>query len=219
MTLPKRLLAIALMVKNDKKVIDIGCDHALLDIYLTHINPEICCIASDKSMAVYQKTKKIIAEKDLSNRIMVVHSDGLKNITITPSDTLVLAGMGTKTILKILTSKVTNRMVIASHNDLYLLRKEITEKQFLIYEEQIVLEKGIYYVIIDFRRGKASYDRLDLEYGPILRYKRDTISMAYFNNMVEQNRKVIDALPIDHPNRESLVSKNSWIEHEILNKF
>ena len=46
MNLSKRLEAVATLVDLDVTVIDVGCDHAYLDIYLT-LNNNNKCIATD----------------------------------------------------------------------------------------------------------------------------------------------------------------------------
>ena len=46
MNLSKRLEAVATLVDVGKRVIDVGCDHGYLDIYLT-LNNENKCIATD----------------------------------------------------------------------------------------------------------------------------------------------------------------------------
>ena len=46
MKLSKRLEAVATLVEVGKRVIDVGCDHAYLDIYLTE-NNDNKCIATD----------------------------------------------------------------------------------------------------------------------------------------------------------------------------
>ena len=52
MQIRKRLKAIASLVEKGSKVIDVGCDHALLDIYLTLYNSNEC-IASDINKNAY----------------------------------------------------------------------------------------------------------------------------------------------------------------------
>ena len=46
MNISKRLESVATLVDVGSRVIDVGCDHAFLDIYLT-LNNENKCIATD----------------------------------------------------------------------------------------------------------------------------------------------------------------------------
>ena len=59
MKLPKRLNAIASLIEKDTNVIDVGCDHALLDIYLTLQNKNKC-IATDINENALNIAKKNI---------------------------------------------------------------------------------------------------------------------------------------------------------------
>ena len=45
--LSKRLECIASFVNDDMSLVDVGCDHALLDIYLCQVKKNIKIIASD----------------------------------------------------------------------------------------------------------------------------------------------------------------------------
>ena len=60
MILYKRLKAITEYIEEGVRVIDVGCDHALLDIYLT-LEKKNKCIASDMNLKVLAKTKEMIS--------------------------------------------------------------------------------------------------------------------------------------------------------------
>ena len=167
-----RLKTIASFVQKEDKVIDLGCDHGYLSIYLSQNIGCAQVIASDVKQSALASAITNIKKANLDNKIETVLSDGLENIDTQNYDALVIAGMGTSTILDILgkEDKLKNikKLIIQSNNDYYKLRKEITKKNFYINNEKIVYDKGKYYLIIDFRRGKAKYNYKELLYGPIL---------------------------------------------------
>jgi tRNA (adenine22-N1)-methyltransferase len=101
----KRLLAIAELINKDDKIIDIGCDHALLDIYLCLKNKCKNVIATDINKKALDNAKRNIAKYNLDDKIKLILSDGLANIELKDSDTIIISGMGTKTILGILKDK------------------------------------------------------------------------------------------------------------------
>lgn len=175
--LAKRLKQIAEMVSSPS-IIDVGCDHALLDIYLT--KKGITCTATDISSKVIEKAKANIAKENLTDKIKLICTPGLENVKININDTIVISGMGTSTILNILDIKIDNQLVISSNNDLYKLRKEIVAKGYYISDEKIVLEKKIYYVIIKFIKGHKKYTFKDLFLGPIA--KKDKNYCQYIHN-------------------------------------
>ena len=94
MHISRRLKSIADMVDSNDYVIDIGCDHALLDIYLT-LNNNNKCIASDISSKAILNAKSNIEKYHLSNKIEVIISDGLKNVPLNRLSTIIISGMGT----------------------------------------------------------------------------------------------------------------------------
>ena len=77
MQIRKRLKAIASLVPKGAKVIDIGCDHALLDVYLTLYNQNKC-IASDVNKNAYEIAKSNIKKYNL-DEIKDLPSKSLKD--------------------------------------------------------------------------------------------------------------------------------------------
>lgn len=191
MKLPKRLEVIASLIDENTNVIDTGCDHALLDIYLT-LNNKNKCIATDVNQNALNNAIQNIKKYNLDNSIETVISNGLENIDIENNNTVVIAGMGANTILNILNTEKTNKinnLIIQSNNDLELLRKKITKLGFYIVNEVSVLDRKKYYVVIKFRRGYKKYNNFEYYYGPI---KKDN---DYNNYLIEKNKKVINSLP------------------------
>lgn len=215
MKLSKRLQAIADMVPSGKRVIDVGCDHALLDIYLT-LKGTNNCIASDINENVLQKTKDMVEHYQLLDQIQIVKSDGLKNIELKKDDFVVIAGMGTSTILKIVEEKKPLQMIIQSNNDLEKLRRELSLRYgFSIIDEQVAFENGIYYVIIKVERSISNYSKKELLYGPILISKSDGLTKSYFEYLLHKKNRIINRLPIDSEERKKFMMEISYLKEMI----
>ena len=60
MRISKRLKAVADFINDKEKIIDIGCDHALLDIYLFENKEKIKIIASDIHEGAILSAKRIL---------------------------------------------------------------------------------------------------------------------------------------------------------------
>ena len=99
----KRLQTIAELVLdgNSRKIIDVGCDHALLDIYLLQNNENLKIIASDNKKAPLESARKNIERYSFLNKIELSLRDGIDSID-DDIDTIVIAGMGMDTIVEIL---------------------------------------------------------------------------------------------------------------------
>ena len=132
MNLSKRLQAVATLVDINARVIDVGCDHAYLDIYLT-LNNGNKCIATDINKNALNMAKRNIKKYDLEDKIETKLTNGLKGVRIYKKDNIVISGMGTHTILQILkTNKLSDTLIISSNNNIDILRKEVIDLGYYI---------------------------------------------------------------------------------------
>ena len=190
MQISKRLELLANLVSS-KNVVDVGCDHALLSIYLTQKGKK--CIATDISEKVIENAKKNIIKYQLENEIKLVQNDGVKNMKLNKDTCLVIAGMGTHTIIHILDNadlKNISELVIQSNNDHVLLRKYIIKQGFYIDKEVSICEKNKYYIIIKFKKGYKKYTEKD--------YILGFLDKDYYKYWYEKNNQIIKSLKIKH---------------------
>lgn len=188
MIISKRLKTIAELVPNNSNVIDVGCDHALLDIYLS-LEKNCTCQACDINKNALKQAVNNISKYNLETKIKTYLTDGLNNITINENDIIVIAGMGTNTIKHILNGNLSNTLIIASNNDIKELREYVIGLDYVIEEEKFINDKNKNYVIIKFKKGKKNYSNIDIEYGPLLRYNNDYIN--YLKNNLKNIKKKI----------------------------
>ena len=198
MKLSKRLKGIADLVSENTTIVDVGCDHGLLDIYLT-MNKNVKCIASDNKQSCLDNAINNIKKYNLEGKIETVLSDGLDKIDLKNINTVIISGMGTSTILEIIKNKNINHMIIQSNNNLYELRKKICKLGYYISNEIVILDYK-YYVIIEFKKGKKRYNGFELRYGPIL-LQND--NREYFNYL---HKKLLFVK--DNNKRLSLIEKH-----------
>ena len=130
--LSKRLETVASFIdKKDKSVIDIGCDHGLLSIFLAEKYQKLNIIASDVNDNALESARRNVSKYKLEDRIDIRLGSGLSVIKESDHiDTIVIAGMGANTIigfLKYYQDKLKNikKIIIRSNTDLYFLRKNI----------------------------------------------------------------------------------------------
>ena len=169
MNLSKRLQAVATLVDIDSRVIDVGCDHAYLDIYLA-TNNNNNCIAADINEKALNNAKENIKKYKLSRKIKTKLTDGLTDIDVEEEDNIVIAGMGAHTILDILnTNNLSNTLIISSNNDIELLRREVVKLGYYIDSEIFLFDRKKAYVIIKFLKGIKKYNKYDYILGPILK--------------------------------------------------
>lgn len=171
MTISARLKSISDYVDDNSRVVDVGCDHALLDIYLVNNLNNVTCIASDINKNALSIAIKNIEKYKLTNKIDIVLSDGLDNLLIDSNTIIVISGMGTSTILDILNnvkSLIAKKIIIQSNNNLCELRSNMSKRGYIIENETVVNDKGKYYVTISFKKGKIKYKNYELYFGPFI---------------------------------------------------
>lgn len=189
MTLSKRLRAISDFIPDNSFLLDIGCDHALLDIYVTKNKKNVKAIASDINEKPLKQAKENIKKYNV-NKVTIALGDGLETYQ-KGIDTVVISGLGSSTIVSILKKdqKVLEniqRLIISSNNDYYFVRKNICDLGFYIKEEKMILDKNKFYPIIVFEKGNKYYTEYEYRYGPILLEQMDSDFIKYLQE--EKNK-------------------------------
>lgn len=153
MKLSKRLKAISDLINPNSKVIDVGSDHAFLDIYLNKCK-NCQCLAIDKS--------KYCTETAINNAIKfeadikTITNDGLNGIPLS-DELIVISGMGTRNIIKILNFDITNDLILSSHTNVDDLKAFLNEKGYYIYKELIIEDGKTYNIIYAKHKGGARW--------------------------------------------------------------
>ena len=192
MKISHRLQAIADLVET-RRIIDVGCDHGYLDIYLT-LYKNCSCLATDISSNAIKSCQDNIHKYRLDDKIETMVTDGIDNIKINKEDTIVLSGMGTNTIIDILSNKeLSDTIIISSNNDLEGLRRLIVSIGYYIDNEVYVIEHDIHYVIIKFIRGNKEYSDYDYILGPMVIKNKD-----YRDYLLNKYHGILGKIPNEH---------------------
>lgn len=199
-----RIETIVSLITSNDKVADIGCDQVEVGIMLA--KKGIKSIASDISIKVIEKAKEKINALNLDSFIGLRVSDGLKNIKEEEANALVIAGMGTYTILSILdTNKRFNKIITISNNKHDVLRYKMNKLNYKVDYEIIIREKDIYYNLILFIPGNKEYNEEELLLGTnhkdILMYKewKEYLLSKYMDiekNSKDKNNKINNMIKI-----------------------
>lgn len=159
-----RIEILASLVDKDAKVLDIGTDHAYLPIYLYQENITKFVTGSDISENALKYAKKNLKRYNLEDKINLIVSDGFKNIK-EDYDTVVISGMGTETIKKILDEKRPDKLILSSHKNVDELRRYMVSIDYKIDKEIVIKENNIYYDIIKYVKGREKLSKLDILIG------------------------------------------------------
>ena len=206
-----RLKSLVKYVNKDDKVIDIGCDHALLDIYLVKKNIINNVLISDISKNALEQGIDNIKKYNLESNIESRCGNGLEVLNEKDNiDTVIISGMGTNTILDILNNKYLeniNKLIIQSNKDYDLLRSEVIKLGFKILEEEVIVDNDKLYINIVFIRGNKEYTTLELKYGTSTMINKE----VYYKYLINKLYKIINSVS-DDTLKDNLIK-----EKEIVN--
>lgn len=219
--LSKRLEVVASFVNDNSKVIDIGCDHGLLSIYLVNKYKNIKVISSDVNENALSSAITNIKKEKLEDRIETRLGSGLDVVAANEIDTIVIAGMGANTIVGILkysTSKLSNvnNIIIQSNTDLYFLRKNVTSLGYYIEDEILVEDKNIIYTVIKFTKGKGRYNYKELYLGPVLTTKNDDLFKKKCNKELTTLKLILKNINSGHYLYKLKIKRNIKILEDVL---
>ena len=210
-----KIKAIAFFIEKEDKVVDIGCDHAYLGIYLKRNNLCKMVVCSDVNENALNNAKDNIKKYKLKNKIKCLLSDGLNQISEKDYDTIVIAGMGTKTIKEILDNKEklkhVKKIILSSNNEQYELRKYMNSINYKLIDDKVVYEKNHYYVVSKYVKGSQKLSKSELLFGI---NRKDKIN--YYNNLFDENKKILKKIPFTKFKRRYIIKKNNKLLKNLI---
>jgi len=210
-----RLLAISAFVERGSILADVGADHGKVLIYLAKRG------IISKGYGIENKTGPFGI---LSNNLKAsggisltpIFESGIANLP-EDVDTLILAGLGGDKIVSILTEESQRlchieTIIVDAHTARDEVRRKIVALGYLIADESLVEERGIYYSIIKFAKSplQMPYSNLEYAYGPSI------IHSPLFKKYASMRLAKIDDLlksPLPEDARKRLHSEKEMLNH------
>ncbi|MCR5349631.1 MAG: tRNA (adenine(22)-N(1))-methyltransferase TrmK [Acholeplasmatales bacterium] len=210
-----RIDLIASLAKDSNCVVDCGCDHAYTLIKALKDYNVKSGIASDLNDMPLENAKENIIKANLENSIEIVKSDGFKNID-SKFDTAIISGMGgilIKNILEESISKLKNKkLIIGAQSDAYIVRRYLTNNNFIITDEYAIVDGGKYYEIMVFEKGNYAYPGYALKYGPILLKKKEEAYVKHYENELKKLEEYLPSIKDTILKDEKLVLRNEYLK-------
>ena len=201
MELASRLKAIVNLVNKPCNLIDVGTDHAYLPIYLAKNYQFDKLIASEVNTKPYQFALENIKKHALKAEIELRLGFGLSVLAVEEVNTAVIAGMGARSIIDILTADYKlassiSQLVLQPMKGSALLREWLVNNGFQIADEVLVKEKDRFYEIIEATPGQEVVEEeLLLEIGPRLREKETANYKEFLLTKEAEWRSTLKRLP------------------------
>ena len=149
----ERLKSLCNMVTPGKRVVDVGCDHGFVSIYL--VQQGICpgALAMDVRSGPLSRAKEHVAEYELAEYIETRLSDGLLSYQAGEAQSLICAGMGGRLMEKILTesrekAKSLDELILQPQSELREFRVFLKQEGYELLDEHILCEEGKYYFLM-----------------------------------------------------------------------
>ena len=199
MKINNRLKKIGDLVKENTCCLDVGCDHAMLDIYLTKRGKNIKAIASDIAEGPLNQAKENIKkehlEKEIETRLgrgLTTYSEGI--------DTVIISGMGGRSMIEILeeSKQILPRIetfILSPNNYQQDLKEYLCKKNFYIEQEELVEDSHFIYQIIVFAKGKKRYTKKEYFFGPMLLQNKGNLFQKYYKREQERLEILYNLLP------------------------
>lgn len=193
--------ALTSMVTKGFSVADIGCDHGYVSICLYKEGTAPFCIASDVRMGPAEAARKNVSLYEAEKGVSVRLGSGLETIRPGETDCILIAGMGGKTIVSILsgqpvTASCAKELVLGPQSEIPEVRRYLCERDFSIRDEKLILEDGKFYPLIRAVPQSVSKDLKpeEIQYGPVLLQKKDPVLLEMLHKQVRLLTGIIENL-------------------------
>ena len=199
MKINNRLKTIGDLVPLSSYPLDIGCDHALLSIYLVKEKGIKKAVASDNKSGPLKKAKENVKFYKVKDKVELIEAEGLNSYK-EGIDTITISGMGGLNINRILENnksylKNINTIILSPNNYSIAVKRKLLKLGYYISDEKLVKENNIIYQILVFTKGRKYYSYKKLYLGPVLMTKKDELTKEYYKRELETKKSLLEALP------------------------
>jgi tRNA (adenine22-N1)-methyltransferase len=207
-----RLQTIASLVPKGSIVADIGTDHAQLPLLLRerHISPLVYAIDNKPGplRQAYQNTQGV-------KGITLVLANGIEQLS-SDVTTLVLAGLGGRTIVDILATipNHIDTIIVSANVAMPLVREALVQQGFAIDAEDLVEEAAELYEIARFIRGSADYNQADLICGPLLRRDKPVLWDKWLDSKRKETEYLLSQIPKEDPKRKDVEALDQLLQEQ-----
>ncbi len=190
MKLTDRLLKIASLVSDGKKIADIGTDHGYIPVYLLKEGKVPFAVLADVNKGPLDNAHKEVIQNNLLDKVDLRLGSGIEILEIGEVEEVIIAGMGGILISELLEAKKevahnVEKLILQPMQAQEELRYYLLNNGYEILEEVLVREDfRIYEIIVAKYTGKNTIieDEIYYEVGIKLLENKDSL----FNDFIEK---------------------------------
>ncbi|HBF4284993.1 tRNA (adenine(22)-N(1))-methyltransferase [Clostridioides difficile] len=222
MKLTDRLLEIASLVSDGKKIADIGTDHGYIPVYLLKEGKVPFAVLADVNKGPLDNAHKEVIQNNLLDKVDLRLGSGIEILEIGEVEEVIIAGMGGILISELLEAKKevahnVEKLILQPMQAQEELRYYLLNNGYEILEEVLVREDfRIYEIIVAKYTGKNTIieDEIYYEVGIKLLENKDSL----FNDFIEKKIKTYSSIvnKLEGKNGEAIDKKRK--ESEVVIK-
>ena len=157
LALQPRLRAIADLVPDGARLVDVGTDHGFIPVDLLLSQRIPSAIASDIGALPLDHARRTADQYDVTEGIEFRLCDGLRDVSADEVDCIVVAGMGGDNIASILEAAPWTKenvfLLLQPMSKGEVLRRWLSENGYRVTAERLVADKGVIYPILSVCGG------------------------------------------------------------------
>lgn len=204
-----RMIAIVEMIEYIS-IADIGTDHGYIPIFSCLSGTVMSAIGCDIMPGPLSTAAKNIKSFELDSNIKLRLGNGLEAVKPGEAETIIITGMGGKTIIDILTQgqevvQKSKQLILSPQSNLPNVRKLVHHFGFVIKNEILMKENNRYYHILSCTKGNEIYTEEEYLLGKILINKKSLEFLEYLKNESNHVENIL-LKPIDYEKRKKLES-------------
>ncbi|MCC0784648.1 SAM-dependent methyltransferase [Clostridioides sp. ES-S-0108-01] len=218
MKLTDRLLKIASLVSDGKKIADIGTDHGYIPVYLLKEGRVPFAVLADVNKGPLDNARKEVIQNNLLDKVDLRLGSGIEILEIGEVEEVIIAGMGGILISELLEAKKEvahsiEKLILQPMQAQEELRRYLLNNGYEILEEVLVREDfRIYEIIVTKYTGKNTIieDEIYYEVGIKLLENKDSL----FNDFIEKKIKIYSSIvsKLEGKNGETIDKKREESE-------
>ncbi|HBH3639143.1 TPA: SAM-dependent methyltransferase [Clostridioides difficile] len=222
MKLTDRLLEIASLVSDGKKIADIGTDHGYIPVYLLKEGKVPFAVLADVNKGPLDNAHKEVIQNNLLDKVDLRLGSGIEILEIGEVEEVIIAGMGGILISELLEAKKevahnVEKLILQPMQAQEELRYYLLNNGYEILEEVLVREDfRIYEIIVAKYTGKNTIieDEIYYKVGIKLLENKDSL----FNDFIEKKIKTYSSIvnKLEGKNGEAIDKKRK--ESEVVIK-
>ena len=195
MKLTDRLLKIASLVDNGKRIADIGTDHGYIPVYLLNQNKIQYAILGDVNKGPLENARKEVNRNKLQDKVDLRLGSGIEVLKENEVDEIIIAGMGGMLINNLL--KANEKLILQPMQAPEELRMFLYQNGYKILDEHLVREEHRLYEIIVCKYEGLEPQEIDpiyYEIGQKLIQNNDPLLNDFIENKIRINQNVLKKL-------------------------